>query len=53
MVGLTTIGHAGLKVSDPDRTLDFYRRRGLTVLRTAWPNADGFRSAVVQVGARS
>ena len=50
MVRLTAIDHVGLRVSDLDRTLDFYRPLGLTVLRTSGPDADGLRSAVVQVG---
>ena len=44
--------HVGLKVTDMDKTLDFYQRLGLTVLRTSGPNADGLRSAVVQVGSQ-
>jgi catechol 2,3-dioxygenase-like lactoylglutathione lyase family enzyme len=35
-----------------DKTLDFYRRLGLTLLRTSGPNADGLRSAVIQVGSQ-
>ena len=52
MLKLQAIDHVGLKVSDMDRTLDFYRRLGLTLLRTSGPNADGLRSAVIQVGSQ-
>jgi catechol 2,3-dioxygenase-like lactoylglutathione lyase family enzyme len=47
---LTGLDHVGLKVVDLDRTLRFYQRLGLTVLRTSGPDADGVRSAVIQVG---
>lgn len=46
------LDHVGLKVTDLDKTLDFYQRLGLTVLRTSGPNADGLRSAVIQVGSQ-
>src|SRR5512145_3535011 len=46
------LDHVGLKVTDIDKTLDFYRRLGLTLLRTSGPNADGLRSAVIQVGSQ-
>ena len=52
MLKLKAIDHVGLKVSDLDRTLDFYQRLGLTLLRTSGPNADGLRSAVLQVGSQ-
>jgi glyoxylase I family protein len=52
MLRLRAIDHVGLKVSDMDRTLDFYRRLGLTLLRTSGPNPDGLRSAVIQVGSQ-
>jgi glyoxylase I family protein len=52
MLRLKAIDHVGLKVSDMDRTLQFYQRLGLTLLRTAGPNADGLRSAVIQVGSQ-
>ena len=52
MLKLTAIDHVGLKVADMDRTLDFYQRLGLTLLRTSAPNADGLRSAVIQVGSQ-
>jgi catechol 2,3-dioxygenase-like lactoylglutathione lyase family enzyme len=42
------LDHVGLKVTDMDKTLDFYQRLGLTLLRTSGPNADGLRSAVIQ-----
>src|SRR5262245_6043646 len=45
-VRLKALDHVGLTVSDMDRTIDFYRRLGLTVLRTSGPNADGVRTAV-------
>ena len=50
MPRLKGLDHVGLKVTDMDKSLDFYQRLGLTVLRTSGPNAEGFRSAVVQVG---
>jgi catechol 2,3-dioxygenase-like lactoylglutathione lyase family enzyme len=46
------LDHVGLKVTDMDKTLDFYQRLGLTLLRTSGPNADGLRSAVIQVGSQ-
>jgi len=50
MLRLTGLDHVGLKVKDMDKTLDFYQRLGLTVLRTSGPHVDGERSAVMQVG---
>jgi catechol 2,3-dioxygenase-like lactoylglutathione lyase family enzyme len=47
---LTGLDHVGLKVADMDRTLHFYQRLGLTLLRTRGPDADGVRTAVIQVG---
>jgi catechol 2,3-dioxygenase-like lactoylglutathione lyase family enzyme len=41
------LDHVGLKVTDMDKTLHFYQRLGLTLLRTSGPNADGLRSAVI------
>ncbi len=52
MVQLKALDHVGLKVTDMDKTLDFYQRLGLTLLRTSGPNADGLRSAVIQVGSQ-
>ena len=52
MLRLKAIDHVGLRVSDMDKTLDFYQRLGLTLLRTSGPNADGLRSAVIQVGSQ-
>ena len=52
MLRLKAIDHVGLKVSDMDRTLDFYQRLGLALLRTSGPNADGRRGAVIQVGSQ-
>src|SRR5262245_53898910 len=46
------LDHVGLKVTDMDRTLEFYRRLGLTVLRVSGPNAEGVRSAVLRVGSQ-
>jgi catechol 2,3-dioxygenase-like lactoylglutathione lyase family enzyme len=46
------LDHVGLKVTDLDKTLRFYQRLGLTLLRTSGPNADGLRSAVIQVGSQ-
>ena len=50
MLRLTGLDHVGLKVADMDRTLHFYQRLGLTLLRTRGPDADGVRTAVIQVG---
>ena len=50
MLRLIGLDHVGLKVADMDRTLHFYQRLGLTLLRTRGPDADGVRSAVIQVG---
>lgn len=52
MLRLTTIDHVGLTAADLDKTVDFYQRLGLTLLRTSGPNADGVRSAVIQVGSQ-
>jgi len=52
MPRLKALDHVGLKVSDLDRALDFYKRLGFTVLRTKGPSADGERSAVIQVGSQ-
>ena len=52
MVQLKALDHVGLKVTDMDKTLDFYQRLGLTLLRTSGPNADSLRSAVIQVGSQ-
>jgi catechol 2,3-dioxygenase-like lactoylglutathione lyase family enzyme len=46
---ITQLDHVGLTVADLDRSLDFYRRLGLEVLRTNGPDARGVRSAVVKV----
>jgi len=50
MLRLTGLDHIGLKVLSMSRTLDFYQRLGITLLRTSGPNAAGERSAVMQVG---
>src|SRR5262245_23753555 len=52
MLRLKALDHVGLKVTNMDKTLDFYQRLGLTLLRTSGPNADGLRSAVLQVGSQ-
>src|SRR5215510_13546241 len=52
MLRLKALDHVGLKVADMDKTLDFYQRLGLTLLRTSGPNADGLRSAVLQIGSQ-
>jgi catechol 2,3-dioxygenase-like lactoylglutathione lyase family enzyme len=52
LLRLMGIDHVGLTVRDMDETLAFYQRLGLTVLRTSGPNADGERSAVIQVGGQ-
>ena len=46
------LDHVGLRVRDMDKTVDFYQRLGLTLLRTSGPDADGLRSAVIQVGSQ-
>jgi glyoxylase I family protein len=50
MPKLKALDHVGLKVTDMDKTLDFYLRLGLTLLRSSGPSIDGVRSAVMQVG---
>ena len=50
MLPVTGFDHVGLKARDLEKTLDFYTRLGLTVLRTSGPHADGVRSAVLRVG---
>lgn len=50
MIRVTGLDHVGLKARDLEKTLDFYTRLGLTVLRTSGPHADGVRSAVLRVG---
>lgn len=50
MLPVTGLDHVGLKARDLGKTLDFYTRLGLTVLRTSGPHADGVRSAVLRVG---
>jgi len=49
MLKITQLDHVGLVVSDLDKSLDFYTRLGLEVLRTSGPDAKGVRSAVVKV----
>jgi catechol 2,3-dioxygenase-like lactoylglutathione lyase family enzyme len=44
------LDHVGLKVTDMEKSLHFYQALGLELLRTAGPNADGGRSAVLKVG---
>ena len=52
MLRPNALDHVGLKVTDMDKTLHFYQRLGLTLLRTSGPDADGLRSAVLQVGSQ-
>jgi catechol 2,3-dioxygenase-like lactoylglutathione lyase family enzyme len=52
MLKITQLDHVGLTVSDMDKSLDFYRRLGLEVLRTSGPDAKGVRSAVVKVASQ-
>lgn len=52
MLRPTALDHVGLTVTDMDKTLDFYQRLGLTLLRTSGPNVDGVRSAVIRVGSQ-
>ena len=49
---LAGLDHVGLNVADMDRTLDFYRRLGFTILKTSGPSADGVLTAVLQVGGQ-
>jgi catechol 2,3-dioxygenase-like lactoylglutathione lyase family enzyme len=46
------LNHVALSVTDMDRTLEFYQRLGLELLRTSGPNPAGERSAVLRVGAQ-
>lgn len=52
MIRFKALDHVGLTVADMDKSLEFYQRLGLTLLRTSGPNADGVRSAVIQVGSQ-
>ena len=52
MPQVTALDHVGLKVRDLDKTLHFYQRLGLTVLRTKGPDSAGLRFAVLQVGSQ-
>jgi catechol 2,3-dioxygenase-like lactoylglutathione lyase family enzyme len=52
LLRLKTLDHVGLKVMDLDKTLDFYQRLGLTLVRTSGPDAEGLRSAVIQAGSQ-
>jgi len=52
MLRLVALDHVGLTVTDMDRSLAFYRALGFTLLRATGPNAEGVRSAVIQVGAQ-
>ena len=52
MLRPTAIDHVGLVVKDMDQTLQFYQRLGLTLLRSSGPNAEGVRTAVIQVGSQ-
>jgi catechol 2,3-dioxygenase-like lactoylglutathione lyase family enzyme len=44
------LDHVALTVADMDKTLHFYQRLGLGLLRTSGPDAEGRRSAVIKVG---
>ena len=46
------LDHVGLKVTDMGKTLHFYQRLGLTLVRTSGPDGDGLRTAVIQVGSQ-
>ena len=52
MLKLKALDHVGLKVRDLDKTLHFYQRLGLTVLRMKGPDSVGLRFAVLQVGSQ-
>jgi lactoylglutathione lyase len=51
MLRLKGLDHVGLKVTDLDKSLEFYRRLGLAVVRTSG-NTEGERFAVLQVGSQ-
>jgi catechol 2,3-dioxygenase-like lactoylglutathione lyase family enzyme len=53
MIRPKALDHLALKVTDMDKTLHFYHQvLGMELLRTAGPNAEGGRSAVVQAGGQ-
>jgi glyoxylase I family protein len=52
MLRPTALDHVGLNVTDMDKTLQFYQRLGLTLLRVSEPNANGVRTAAIQVGSQ-
>jgi catechol 2,3-dioxygenase-like lactoylglutathione lyase family enzyme len=52
MLRVKALDHVGLKVADMDKTLDFYRRLGLRLVRASGPHADGLRTAVIAVGSQ-
>jgi len=52
MLKLKSLDHVGLRVRDLDKTLHFYQRLGLTVLRTKGPDSVGLRFAVLQIGSQ-
>jgi catechol 2,3-dioxygenase-like lactoylglutathione lyase family enzyme len=52
MLRVKGLDHVGLKVTDMDKTLDFYQRLGLTLVRTAGPDAEGLRTAVIGIGSQ-
>jgi len=52
MLRMKALDHVGLKVTDMDRTLDFYQRLGLKLVRASGPNADGLRTAVIGIGSQ-
>ena len=48
----TELNHVGLTVTDMDKSLNFYQRLGLELLRTSGPNPEGIRSAVLKIGSQ-
>jgi catechol 2,3-dioxygenase-like lactoylglutathione lyase family enzyme len=52
MLHITALDHIGLKVTDMDKSLHFYRDvLGLEVLHMSGPHANGGRSATLQAGS--
>ena len=42
--------HVGILVDDLDKSIVFYQKLGLELLRSRGPNAEGVRSAVIKAG---
>ena len=50
MLKLKGLDHVGLRVTDLDRSIEFYQRLGMKLLRSRGPDAAGERFAVIQAG---